>query len=66
LPSQRAETGEPHVGQNPRDSLLPESVVTVWYFCSAPSKVIRSLATSTDAAVALPLARWQSLQWQIS
>jgi hypothetical protein len=65
-PEDFAITGHPHSGQKPRLAMLPLSAVVLWYFGSP--FVIRNAAPGTNSAdaYALPLALWQSLQWQLS
>ncbi|RCJ27544.1 hypothetical protein A6770_25730 [Nostoc minutum NIES-26] len=59
LPNNRA----PQIGQKPRLTMLPRSPVTSYYFTS-PVIVTALDGTRSAAANALPVARWQSRQWQ--
>ena len=57
--------GLPQVGQKPRSTRLPLSPITPCQR-SSPSIWTALFGTTTMAAKALPLARWQSRQWQFS
>jgi len=61
-----AKSGVPHSAQNPRSVQRPPSPMTQWYF--AWPVATRRLDSRTNATVtkAPPLARWQSLQWQLN
>src|SRR5262249_48826273 len=58
----RIDTGDPHSLQKPRRIVPPLSVLMEWYLSSFPLNFNRSLGTTSSAAKALPLARWQSRQ----
>jgi hypothetical protein len=58
-------TGDPQDGQKARRILLPLSAVASYQFGSPHSNVKFSPLNSTAGKKALPVARWQSRQWQL-
>jgi hypothetical protein len=56
----------PQVPQNRRRTEAPLAAVETCSRIAAPRNHKRSLGTINEAANALPLARWQSRQWQIN
>jgi len=54
----------PHAGQKWPSSLLPLSATRVKDFSVPCSRVRASLRTISDMANALPVCRWQAVQWQ--
>jgi len=62
----RANSGEPQSAQNSRFDLFPLSAVVTC--CLGVPRIRRSESVVTTATVEcpVPLARWQSRQWQLS